>query len=71
MAATGGNHGRGGHGCPSRVGFSSRCFVFLRDFSVFAAILRLKDECIWLHSGSLHFHSIVPPFLHHLFLVLE
>jgi len=49
--ACGGSHGRGGRGCPGCVGFSSWTFVFPSDFSVFATVLRLKDECIWLHLG--------------------
>jgi len=50
-AAHGSSHSRGGRGCPDCIGISSWPFVFLRDFSVFAVVLRLKDECIWLHSG--------------------
>ena len=42
-AAHGSSHGRGDHGCPGCVDFSLQPFVFPRDISVFAAVLRLKD----------------------------
>jgi len=56
--ARGGSHGRVGRGCPGCISFSSRPFVIPHDFSVFAAVLRLKDDGIWLHSGlsTLPFH---------------
>jgi len=61
----GGCYGRGGRGCPGCVDFSSRSFIFPHDFSVFVAVLRLKDECIWLHLGTLY-TSI--PLFHHFFI---
>ena len=55
-------HGRGGRACPGYISFSLRCFIFPRNFSVFTAVLCLKDECIWLHWGlSTH---LIPLFFH-------